>query len=146
MLDFRDFFFSSTTTSIFIKSVVVSHLKWLNLLINDEKLMNLVDPGLLSLPAWISVVSIEWMPNFRYFFFLSTTTANFIKSALESHIKWLNLPINNEKLTNLGDPSLLLLAAWIFCCGPYILAWRCVCLLLGLLWFLYCRHPRFDVV
>ena len=108
--------------------------------------MNLGDSGLLSLPAWISVTLIEWVPYFHNFFFSSTTTSNFIKSAVISQLKWLNLPINDEKLTNLGDPSLLLLAAWIFCCGLYILAWRCICLLLGLLWFFYCRYPRFVVV
>ena len=108
--------------------------------------MNLGDLGLLSLPAWISVASIEWVPNFRKFFFSLTTTSNFIKSAVVSQIKWLNLPINNEKLTNLGDPSLLSLAAWIFCYGLYILTWRCVRLLLDSLWFFYCRHPRFVMV
>lgn len=55
-----NFFFSSTTTSTFIKSVVVSYLKWLNLSINNEKLMNLGDLGLLLFPAWISMARIEW--------------------------------------------------------------------------------------
>ena len=108
--------------------------------------MNLGDLGLLLLPAWISVASIKWVPNFCNFFFSSTTTSNFIKSAVVSHIKWLNLPINNEKLTNFGDPSLLSPAPWIFCCGFYILAQHCVRLLLGSLWFLYYRHPWFVVV
>ena len=108
--------------------------------------MNLRDPGLLLLPAWISVASIEWVPNFRDFFFSSMMTSNFIKSVVVSHIKWLNLSMNNEKLTNLGDLSLLLLATWTFCCGLYILARRCICLLLSSLCFLYCRHPWFVVV
>ena len=108
--------------------------------------MNLGDPGLLSLPPWISVASIEWVPNFRNFFFSSTTTSNFIKNVGVNHIKWLNLPINNEKLTNLEDPSLLSLVTWIFRCTLYILARHCVCLLLSLLWFLYCWHPWFVAV
>ena len=133
-------------TSTFIKSAVVSHLKWLNLPINNEKLMNLGDPSLLLLPTWISVSLIEWVLNFRDFFFSSTTISTFIKSAVISHIKWLNLFINNKKLTNLGDPSLLSLAAWIFCCGLYILARRCDRLLFSLLWFFYCQHPWFIMV
>ena len=59
-IDFCNFFFSSMTTSTFIKNVVVSHFKWLNLPINVKKLINLGDLGLLSLPAWILVASIEW--------------------------------------------------------------------------------------
>ena len=134
------------TTSTFINNAVVSQLKWINLPINNEKLINLGDPGLLSLSAWISVVLIKWVPNFRNFFFSSMTTSTFIKSEVVSHIKWQNLPINNKKLTNLEDPSLLSMASWIFCCGLYIFPHYCVCLLLGLLWFVYCRHPRFVVV
>ncbi len=125
---------------------MVSHLKWPNLLINNEKLMNLGDPGLLTLPTWILVPLIEWVPNFRDFFISSTTTSTFIKSVVVSHIKWLNLLINKKKLTKLGDPGLLSLPTWIFCCGLYILTRRYICLLLDSLWFLYCRHLWFIVV
>ena len=58
LLNFRDLFFPSTTIRTFIKTAVVSHLKWLKLPIKDEKLMNLGDPSSLSLPAWISITSI----------------------------------------------------------------------------------------
>lgn len=51
VLNFRDLFFSSTTIGIFIKTIVVSHIKQLKLPINNEKLINLADPGLLLLPA-----------------------------------------------------------------------------------------------
>ena len=125
---------------------MVSHLKWINLPINNKKLMNLGDLSLLLLPAWISVALIEWVLNFRNFFFSSTTTSTFIKNALVSRIKWPNLPINNEKLTNLRDPGLLLLSAWIFRCGLYIIAWHYVCFLLDSLWFLYYWHIWFDVI
>ena len=43
---------------IFIKTAVINYLKQLKLFINNEKLMNLEDLGMLLLLAWISVTSI----------------------------------------------------------------------------------------
>lgn len=48
------------TIFIFIKSTMVNHLKWLNLSINNEKLINLEDIGLLLLLFWILMALIEW--------------------------------------------------------------------------------------
>ena len=53
MINNRDFFFSSTTRSTFIKTVVISYWKQLNLPINNEKLMNLEDLSSLLLLTWI---------------------------------------------------------------------------------------------
>lgn len=57
-LNFLDIFFLSTTIFTFIKTKVLSHLKQLNLPIKYKKLINLGDPGLLLLPAEISVTLI----------------------------------------------------------------------------------------
>ena len=118
--------------STFIQSAMVAHLNWLKLSINNEKLINLEDQGLLSLPVWISVVLIEWIFNFRNFFFLSIMLSIFIKSVAVSHLKWLNLLINNKKLIDLADPGLLLLPAWI---SVTLIKW--FCLISVLFWSLY---------
>ena len=54
-----------------------------------------------------------YMLNFRDLFFSSMTIRTFIKTAVVGHTKQLKLPINNKKLINLEDQSLLLLPAWI---------------------------------
>ena len=52
-------------------------------------------------------------------YFSSTTIRTFIKTVVVSHLKWLNLPLNNEKLMSLGHPGLLLLLASIFVCSIF---------------------------
>lgn len=58
MLNFCDFFFSLIIIRIFIKNVIIRHLKQLNLSINNEKQLNLRDLDLLLLLTLISVILI----------------------------------------------------------------------------------------
>ena len=129
-------------------------------LINNEKLISLGVLGLL-----LPLLSPEFAVSRCNFSFLSTTTSTFITSLVVSHLNWLNLSINNEKLMNLGDSGLLLLPTWIsvplikwsdlvlvllwslHSCLVLWLLWslhfRSVYFSLSLLWFLHYQYPRF---
>lgn len=74
-------FFLLIIIETFIKTGVISYLKLLNLLINKKKPINLENPALLLLPAWIFVYSI-----FAIFSSL-ITIKTFIKTVVVSYLK-----------------------------------------------------------